>query len=83
MDKRKIKQQKRNKQLYNKIYQFNKKIDKLKSTFDYKGFDFFNSLTFNNPQKHIGTAKKNIGNSIHRREKSRKNKQKKNFMYIH
>ena len=31
----------------------NKKIDKLKSTFDYKGFDFFNSLTFNNPQKHI------------------------------
>ena len=31
MDKRKIKQQKRNKQLYNKIYQFNKKIDKLQN----------------------------------------------------
>ena len=31
MDKRKTKQQKRNKQLYNKIYQFNKKIDKLQN----------------------------------------------------
>ncbi len=31
----------------------NKKIDTLKLTFDYKGFDFFNSLSFKNPQKHI------------------------------
>ena len=31
----------------------NKVIDELKKTFDYRGFDFFNSLTFNNPQKHI------------------------------
>ena len=31
MNKRKIQQQKRNKQLYNKIYQFNKKIDKLQN----------------------------------------------------
>lgn len=30
-----------------------KKIDDLKSTFEYNGFDFFSSLTFNNPQKHI------------------------------
>ena len=31
MNKRKIQQQKRNKKLYNKIYQFNKKIDKLQN----------------------------------------------------
>lgn len=31
----------------------NKKINELKMTFDYKGFDFFNSLSFNNPQKYI------------------------------
>lgn len=31
----------------------NKKIDKLKSTLDYKGFDFFSTLKFNNPQKYI------------------------------
>lgn len=30
-----------------------KKIDELKKNFEYKGFDFFNSLAFNNPQKHI------------------------------
>ena len=31
MNKKKIAQQRRNKQLYNKIYQFNKKIDKLQN----------------------------------------------------
>jgi len=31
----------------------NKVIDYLKKTFDYQGFDFFNSLKFNNPQKYI------------------------------
>lgn len=31
----------------------NKKIDDLKATFDYKGFDFFNSLEFKNEQKYI------------------------------
>lgn len=31
----------------------NPKIDMLKKTFDYIGFDFFNSLSFNNPQKYI------------------------------
>ena len=30
-----------------------KKIDDLKSNFKYKGFDFFSSLSFDNPQKHI------------------------------
>lgn len=30
-----------------------KKIDNLKLNFKYRGFDFFSSLTFNNPQKHI------------------------------
>ena len=30
-----------------------KKIDELKSTFEYIGFDFFGSLEFNNPQKYI------------------------------
>lgn len=31
----------------------NKKIDFLKSTFEYKGFNFFNSLRFNNEQQYI------------------------------
>lgn len=31
----------------------NKKIDKLKKDMQYNGFDFFNSLYFNNPQKYI------------------------------
>lgn len=31
----------------------NKKIDDLKKTFDYRGFDFFNSLEFHNQQKYI------------------------------
>lgn len=31
----------------------NKKIDNLKKTLNYRGFDFFNSLVFNNPQKYI------------------------------
>lgn len=31
----------------------NKKIDALKSNFKYRGFDFFSSLTFDNPQIHI------------------------------
>lgn len=31
----------------------NKKINDLKCNFEYKGFDFFNSLHFNNPQKFI------------------------------
>ena len=31
----------------------NKVIDNLKKTFDYNGFDFFQSLTFNNQQKYI------------------------------
>ncbi|WP_434793861.1 IS1595 family transposase ISCco3 [Terrisporobacter petrolearius] len=30
-----------------------KKIDGLKSTFDYKGFNFFDTLTFNNEKKYI------------------------------
>lgn len=30
-----------------------KKMDILKKSFNYIGFDFFNSLTFNNPQRHI------------------------------
>lgn len=31
----------------------NKVIDKLKKTFEYRGFDFFNSLIFNNQQQYI------------------------------
>jgi DNA (cytosine-5)-methyltransferase 1 len=31
----------------------NKVIDNIKKTYDYRGFDFFNSLSFNNPQKYI------------------------------
>lgn len=31
----------------------NKKIDELKSNFKYVGFDFFSTLEFNNPKKHI------------------------------
>lgn len=31
----------------------NKKIDDFKKTFDYRGFDFFNSLEFHNQQKYI------------------------------
>ena len=31
----------------------NKKVDTFKATFNYVGFDFFNSLKFNNPQKFI------------------------------
>lgn len=31
----------------------NSKIDNLKKNFEYKGFDFFNTLSFNNPQKYI------------------------------
>lgn len=30
-----------------------KKIDELKSTLEYQSFDFFNSLSFHNPQQHI------------------------------
>ena len=31
----------------------NNKIDDLKKNFEYEGFDFFNTLSFNNPQKYI------------------------------
>lgn len=36
-----------------KVDKRSKKISDLKSSFEYKGFDFFSSLEFNNPQKHI------------------------------
>ena len=41
------------KEIKNKMDTRNKNIDELKKTFDYKGFDFFSSLSFNNPQKYI------------------------------
>lgn len=37
----------------NVIDKRSKKIYVLKSSFEYRGFDFFSSLTFDNPQKHI------------------------------
>lgn len=37
----------------NKSDRRNTKIDYLKKNFDYIGFDFFNTLSFNNPQKYI------------------------------
>lgn len=40
-------------EITNKSDKRNKVIDDLKKTFDYRGFDFFNSLSFNNPQKYI------------------------------
>ncbi|MBO5738947.1 DNA (cytosine-5-)-methyltransferase [bacterium] len=36
-----------------KIEKRNNKINKLKSSFEYNGFNFFNSLEFHNPQKYI------------------------------
>ena len=40
-------------EIQNKYDKRNKKIDDLKKNFEYRGFDFFNSLEFNNPQKYI------------------------------
>jgi len=41
------------KSIENKKDYRNKAIDNLKKTFNFVGFDFFQSLTFNNPQKYI------------------------------